>query len=249
MNRLYHDLTFKNEVYPMKKLNPFKPFIQGTLLAIMLLGLNNQAYANKFSEVLTPDNAVLAMIDHQTGLMVGVRDMNPAQLKNNILGLTKMAKVLELPSVVTASYPQGPNGPVMGEISNILTDATVINRQGEINAWKSSDFRKAIKESGRNKIIMAGIVTDVCLMFPAISAVAEGYDVYAVVDASGTWDKISRDAAIHRMTQAGVKVVTWASVLAEIMDDWRSPKGQELGSILGEHTSYGYVYQSFMANK
>ena len=95
---------------------------------------------------------------------------------------------------------------------------------------------------------MAGIVTDVCLMFPAISAVAEGYDVYAVVDASGTWDKVSRDAAIHRMTQAGVKVVTWASVLAEIMDDWRSPKGQELGGVLAAHTSYGYVYQSFMAS-
>jgi len=233
----------------MKKFNPFKPFIQGTLFAIMLLGLSNQTYANKYSEVLTPDNAILAMIDHQTGLMVGVRDMNPAQLKNNILGLTKMAKVLALPSVVTASYPQGPNGPVMAEISQVLTDATVINRQGEINAWKSSEFRDAIKKSGRNKIIMAGIVTDVCLMFPAISAVAEGYDVYAVVDASGTWDQVSRDAAIHRMTQAGVKVVTWASVLAEIMDDWRSPKGQELGAILGEHTSYGYVYQSFIANK
>ncbi|WP_084616243.1 hydrolase [Marinomonas sp. S3726] len=227
----------------------FKSIVKNTLFTVALLGLASQSYANKYSEVLTPDNAVLAMIDHQTGLMVGVRDMNPAQLKNNILGLTKMAKVLDLPSIVTASYPQGPNGPVMGEISQVLTDAKVINRQGEINAWKSPEFRKAIKDTGRNKIIMAGIVTDVCLMFPAISAVAQGYDVYAVVDASGTWDKVSREAAIHRMTQAGVKVVTWASVLAEIMDDWRSPKGQELGAVLAEHTSYGYVYQSFIANK
>jgi len=203
----------------------------------------------RFAQTLTPDNAILAMIDHQTGLMVGVRDMNPAQLKNNIQGLSKMAKVLNLPSVVTASYPQGPNGPVMSEISDILTDAIVVNRQGEINAWKSPEFRAAIKKSGRKKIIMAGIVTDVCLMFPAISAVAEGYDVYAVVDASGTWDAVSREAAIHRMTQAGVKVVTWASVLAEIMDDWRSLKGQQLGAVLGEHTAYGYVYQSYMANQ
>ena len=233
----------------MKPLHIFKPLLQGALFTLMLLGYSNHSFANKYSEVLTPDNAVLTMIDHQTGLMVGVRDMNPAQLKNNILGLTKMAKVLDLPSVVTASYPQGPNGPVMGEISQVLTNATVINRQGEINAWKSSEFRQAIKETGRNKIIMAGIVTDVCLMFPAIAAVAEGYDVYAVVDASGTWDQVSREAAIHRMTQAGVKVVTWASVLAEIMDDWRSPKGQELGGVLAEHTSYGYVYQSFVANK
>jgi len=109
-----------------------------------------------------------------------------------------VVSTLALPSVVTASYPQGPNGPVMAEISTVLTDATAINRQGEINAWKSSEFRNAIKKSGRNKFIMAGIVTDVCLMFPAISAVAEGYDVYAVVDASGTWDQISRDAAMLR---------------------------------------------------
>ncbi len=84
----------------MKKFNPFKPFIQGTLFAIMLLGLSSQTYANKYSEVLTPDNAMLAMIDHQTGLMVGVRDMNPAQLKNNILGLTKMAKVLAVDIII-----------------------------------------------------------------------------------------------------------------------------------------------------
>ncbi len=219
--------------------------------AAMLLSASTMAAPDpsRFAQTLTPDNAVLAMIDHQTGLMVGVRDMNPAQLKNNIQGLSKMAKVLDLPAIVTASYPQGPNGPVMSEISDILTDATVVNRQGEINAWKSDEFLAAIKKTGRKKIIMAGIVTDVCLMFPAISAVAEGYDVYAVVDASGTWDEVSREAAIHRMTQAGVKVVTWASVLAEIMDDWRSPKGQALGAVLAEHTSYGYVYQSFMANQ
>ena len=233
----------------MKALNKIASFIGATALVLSSASFAAKADDKRFSETLTPDNAILAMIDHQTGLMVGVRDMNPAQLKNNINGLTRMAKVLDLPSVVTASYPQGPNGPIMADITNNLPDATVINRQGEINAWKSSEFRKAIKKSGRKKIIMAGIVTDVCLMFPAISAVAEGYDVYAVVDASGTWDKVSREAAIHRMTQAGVKVVTWASVLAEIMDDWRSPKGQELGGVLAAHTSYGYVYQSFMASQ
>ena len=132
------------------------------------------------------------MIDHQTGLMVGIRDMNPAQLKNNI----NVAAVLDMPSVVTVSYPQGPNGPVMPEILNALPKADV----GEINAWKSKEFVQAIEKTGRKKIIMAGIVTDVCLLFPAISAVAEGYDVYAVVDASGTWDKVTRDAAIARMT-------------------------------------------------
>ncbi|NIB40834.1 hydrolase [Pseudomaricurvus alkylphenolicus] len=224
---------------------------------ISLLGLTSLLFTStlalggskQFAETLTPDNAVLAMIDHQTGLLVGVRDLNPTLLKNNIKGLTKMAKTLDLPSVITASYPSGPNGPIMPEVSNNLPDAEIINRSGEINAWNSEEFRKAIKKTGRKKIIMAGIVTDVCLMFPAIAAAAEGYDVYAVIDASGTWNKTVQEAAMMRMTQAGVKVTTWGSVLAELMDDWRSPKAMELGAILGEHTSYGWAYNSFMATQ
>jgi len=200
---------------------------------------------NKFAEMLTTDNAVLAMIDHQTGLLVSCRDQDPHLMTENIKGLCEMAKVVGMPTVTTASMPEGPNGPIMPEITDILGD-NVIERAGEINAWKSPEFKQAIEATGRKKIIMAGIVTDVCLMFPAISAVAEGYDVYAVVDASGTWNKTVADAAIHRMTQAGVKVATWASVLAEVMDDWRSEKGMELGGILGQHTSYRWVYNSFL---
>ncbi len=202
-----------------------------------------------YAERLTPDNAVLAMVDHQAGLLVGCRDQEAIELKNNIQALCTMAKVLDLPSVVTASVPEGPNGPVMPEVIDILK-VDVIVRKGEINAWDAPEFHTAIEKTGRKKIILAGIVTDVCLMFPAISAVAEGFDVYAVVDASGAWNKTIRDAAMLRMTQAGVKVSTWASVLAEIMNDWRSPKGKELGEVLGRHLStYGWVMNSFLANR
>ncbi|WP_240915859.1 isochorismatase family protein [Pseudoalteromonas sp. Z1A2] len=195
--------------------------------------------------MLTIDNAVLAMIDHQTGLLVSCRDQDPHLMTQNIKGLCSLAKTVGMPSIITASMPDGPNGPIMTEITDILGD-DIIERAGEINAWKSPEFKQAIKATGRKKIIMAGIVTDVCLLFPAISAVAEGYDVYAVVDASGTWNKAVTDAAMHRMTQAGVKVVTWASVLAEVMDDWRSEHGIALGGVLGEHTSYRWVYNSFL---
>lgn len=201
--------------------------------------------SNKFSEFLTPDNAVLAMIDHQTGLLASVRDILPETLRKNINGLTNMAKTAGIPTVVTASMPEGPNGPISSEITNVLGE-TVINRAGEINAWDSPEFKSAIEATGRKKIIMAGIVTDVCLLFPALSAVAEGYDVYAVVDASGTWDEVTRDAAMLRMSQAGVKVSSWASVLAEVMHDWRSEQGYPLGSILGDHTAYGMVYESYL---
>lgn len=100
----------------------------------------------------------------------------------------------------------------------------------------------------RKKIIMAGIVTDVCLLFPALSAVAEGYDVYAVIDASGTRNKTVQQATLHRLSQAGVKVTTWASVLAEVMNDWRSEHGGALGEVLANHTTkYGYVMNSHFA--
>lgn len=204
--------------------------------------------SNKFSEFLTPDNAVLAMIDHQTGLLASVRDIQPETLRKNINGLTNMAKTAGFPSVVTASLADGPNGPILSDITNVLGD-TVINRSGEINAWDSPEFKAAIEATGRKKIIMAGIVTDVCLLFPALSAVAEGYDVYAVVDASGTWDEVTRDAAMLRMSQAGVKVTTWASVLAEVMNDWRSEHGYPLGGVLGGHTAYGLVYESYLATQ
>ena len=200
---------------------------------------------NKFAETLTTENAVLAMIDHQTGLLVSCRDQDLHLMTENIKGLCALAKTVNMPTVTTASMPEGPNGPIMPEITDILGEQ-VIERAGEINAWKSPEFKQAIEKTGRKKIIMAGIVTDVCLMFPAISAVAEGYDVYAVVDASGTWNKSVADAAIHRMTQAGVKVATWASVLAEVMDDWRSDHGMDLGNVLAQHTSYRWVYSSYL---
>lgn len=200
-----------------------------------------------YSEYLTPDNAVLAMIDHQTGLMVGLGDEHPTVLKNNILGLVNTAKTVGIPSVITASLPEGPNGPIMPEIVDIL-ETKVIEREGQINAWDSKDFRNAIKATGRKKIIMAGIVTDVCLLFPALSAAAEGYDVYAVIDASGTWNKTVQEVTVQRLAQAGVKVTTWASVLAEIMNDWRSEHGAGLGQVLAAHTTkYGYVMNSHFA--
>jgi len=202
----------------------------------------------RLSEFLSADNAVLAMIDHQAGLLVKCRDQPAETLQKNIRGLCTMAKTVGLPSVVTASLPDGPNGPIMSDITEIL-GPDVVGRDGEINAWKSPAFKSAIEATGRKKIIMAGIVTDVCVLFPAISAVAEGYDVYAVIDASGTWDETVQRATMHRMQQAGIKVTSWASVLAEIMDDWRSEHGGALGGVLGDHLSYGWVYQNYLANQ
>lgn len=204
---------------------------------------------SRFSEFLSVDNSVLALIDHQTGLLASVRDIEPDLLRTNLRALVKMAKAADIPVVVTSSMPDGPNGPFLQELLDLVPDATYIRRPGEINAWDNSDFRTAIEQTGRKKIIMAGIVTDVCLLFPAISAVADGYDPYAIIDASGTWNKLVQEVTVHRLTQAGVKVSTWASALAEMMHDWRTEKAYPLAGVLGEHTSYGLIYESFLAQQ
>ena len=135
-------------------------------------------------ERLSPENAVLLLIDHQAGLLPLVNDWSQSELKNNVLALAKIAKIFNLPVIITSSYEQGPNGPIAPGIKEIFPDVKVIKRQGEINAWDDPNFVKAVKETGRKKLIMAGIVTDVCIAFPALSAIEAGYDVI-VTDYSG----------------------------------------------------------------
>ncbi len=203
---------------------------------------------SRFSEFLTTENSVLTLIDHQTGLLASVRDIDPGILKTNLLALVKMAKAADIPIIITSSIPEGPNGPFLQEVIDLIPDAQYIQRPGEINAWDNPEFKKAIEKTGRKKIIMAGIVTDVCLLFPALSAVSEGYDPYAIIDASGTWNKLVQEVTIHRLVQAGVKVSTWGSALAEMMHDWRSEKAYPLAEVLANHTSYGLIYESYLAN-
>lgn len=203
----------------------------------------------RFFEFLSTENSVLTLIDHQTGLLSSVRDIDPDLLRTNLRALVKMAKAADIPVIITSSMPEGPNGPFLQELIDIVPEATYIKRPGEINAWDNPDFKAAIEKTGRKKIIMTGIVTDVCLMFPAISAVSEGYDPYAIIDASGTWNKLVQEVTVQRLAQAGVKVSTWASALAEIMNDWRSEKAYPLAEVLSEHTSYGLVYESFLSTQ
>jgi nicotinamidase-related amidase len=140
-------------------------------------------------ERLSPDNAALLLIDHQTGLLPLVRDWSEVELKNNVLALGKIAKIFNLPVIITSSYEQGPNGPLAHGVTELFPDVKVVKRQGEINAWDDPNFVKAVESTGRKKLIMAGIVTDVCIAFPALSAIEAGYDVIVAIDASGTFNQ------------------------------------------------------------
>ena len=183
---------------------------------------------------LSKEDAVLLLIDHQAGLISLVQDFSPDDFKNNLLALGDVGKFFNLPTILTTSFDQGPNGPIVPELKEQFPDAPFIARPGQINAWDNEDFVAAVKATGRNQLIMAGVVTDVCVTFPALSAIEEGYDVFVVTDASGTFNQTVQQSAWARMSAAGVQLVNWFAVACELHRDWRNDM-EGLGNILSNH--------------
>lgn len=205
---------------------------------------------SKFKYVrLDKNNAAVLFVDHQTGLINLVQDYTPNEFKNNVLALADIAKYFNLPSILTTSFENGPNGPLVPELKEILPKAAYIPRPGQINAWDNEDFVKAVKSTGKKQLIIAGVVTDVCVAFPALSALEEGYEVFVVVDASGTINKDMRDAALMRVALAGAQTMSWFSVASELHRDWRNDV-EGLGTILSNHLpNYRNLIYSHLAKK
>lgn len=198
----------------------------------------------RFYETLTPENSALILIDHQVGLLSTVKTLPTNILKNNIIALAETAKLFNIPVILTSSKSSGPNGEFLKEITEMFPDVQVIDRT-IINAWEDQNFLRKVKATGRSKLIMAGIVTDVCLTLPAISAVRDGYDVYATIDASGTWCPLVEQSAISRLAQAGVKTTNWFAISSELQKDWNLPTGQKLGQLYYNHiAAYEYMVDS-----
>lgn len=183
---------------------------------------------------LDKNNAVVLLVDHQAGLLSLVRDIDPDKFKNNVLALADLAKYFNLPTILTTSFESGPNGPLMPEIKSLFPDAPYIARPGQINAWDNEDFVKAIKATGKKQLIIAGVVTEVCVAFPALSALEEDFEVFVVTDASGTFNAISRDSAWQRMTLAGAQLLNWFAVACELHRDWRNDV-EGLGMLFANH--------------
>lgn len=183
---------------------------------------------------LSKEDAVLLLIDHQAGLISLVQDFSPDDFKNNVLALGDVGKFFNIPTILTTSFDQGPNGPIVPELKEQFPDAPFIARPGQINAWDNEDFVAAVKATGRNQLIMAGVVTDVCVAFPALSAIEEGYDVFVVTDASGTFNQTVQQSAWARMSAAGVQLVNWFAVACELHRDWRNDM-EGLGNLLSNH--------------
>jgi len=183
---------------------------------------------------LDKNNTAVLLVDHQTGLFSLVRDIEPDKFRNNVLALADLAKYFKLPTILTTSFEDGPNGPLLQELKDIFPEAPYIARPGQINAWDNEDFVKAVKATGKRQLIIAGIVTEVCVAFPALSALEEGFEVFVVTDASGTFNDVTRHSAWDRMSSAGAQFMTWFGVACELHRDWRNDIAG-LGTLFSNH--------------
>ena len=183
---------------------------------------------------LNKSDAAVLLVDHQAGLLSLVRDIDPDRFKNNVLALADLAAYFELPTILTTSFEDGPNGPLVPELKEIFPAAPFIPRPGQINAWDNEAFVAAVKATGRKQLIIAGVVTEVCVAFPALAAIEEGFEVFVVTDASGTFNEITRQSAWSRMEQAGAQLMTWFAVACELHRDWRNDV-EGLGTLFSNH--------------
>lgn len=198
----------------------------------------------KYRKLDKADAAVL-LVDHQSGLCNLVKDFSPDDFTNSVLALADLAKYFKLPTILTTSFEQGPNGPLMPELKAMFPEAPYIARPGNINAWDNPDFVAAVKATGRRQLIVAGVVTEVCVAFPALSAIEEGYDVFCVTDASGTFNQTTREAAWSRMAHAGVQLMSWFGVACELHRDWRNDI-EGLGTLFANHLpAYKHLMTSY----
>jgi nicotinamidase-related amidase len=181
--------------------------------------------------LLDPTDTVLLLLDHQAGLFQVVKDISVAELRANTTMLAKLATLLKLPVITTASEPNGPNGPLMPEIHESAPHAVFVPRRGEVSAWDNQLFVNTVRDTGKKTLIMAGVYTSVCVMFPALDAKAAGYKVYAVIDASGDPSEMVSRTSVARFAQAGVIPTSANAVLCEVHRTWNRPEAAEIAKL------------------
>ncbi|MGY2492324.1 hydrolase [Cupriavidus sp. CP313] len=176
--------------------------------------------SNPKLEVLTPQNSQLIFIDHQPQMAFGVQSMDRQAMKNNVVGLAKAAKIFNIPTTITTVESESFSGFTYPELLDVFPDQKTLERTS-MNSWDDKKVRDALKGNGRNKVIVAGLWTEVCNTTFALCAMLEGnYEIYIVADASGGTSKEAHDYAMQRMVQAGAVPVTWQQVLLEWQRDW-----------------------------
>jgi nicotinamidase-related amidase len=190
--------------------------------------------------MIDPNDAVMLLIDHQSGLFQLVKDIDLPVLRSNVTALAKVARLAQIPTITTASVPDGPNGPLIPEIHQSNPEAVYVPRTGQINAWDNPAWVAAIEKTQRKTLLIAGTLTSVCMAFPALSAVEAGYKVFCIVDASGNWSKMATDLTLTRVVQAGAMPIDTFAVLAELQGTWNRPDAMEFAAIFADHVIPGY---------
>jgi nicotinamidase-related amidase len=208
--------------------------------------MSTPANFNGKKPIIDPANAVMLLIDQQSGLFQTIHDMPFTVVRSNATTLAKVASLAKIPVVTTASVPQGPNGPQIQEILKYAPHAKYVARHGEINAWDNPEFVAAVKATGKKQLIIAGTITSVCMAFPSIAAAHDGYQVFAVVDASGTYSKMAEEITLARVVQAGVVPMDTAAVCSEIQKTWsRDDAAQWAEAYSAIFPSYQLLIESY----
>ncbi|MGW2396952.1 hydrolase [Kitasatospora sp. NPDC001664] len=178
-----------------------------------------QVTAAPSADLLTPDNAVMLFVDHQPQMFFGTGSGDRAAIVNATTGLAKAARAFGVPAVLTTVAAESFSGPLLPQLAEVFPDQQPIDRT-TMNAWEDEALVAAVKATGRRKIVLSGLWTEVCLVLPALSALGQGYEVYVVSDASGGVSPAAHEHAIQRMVAAGAVPVTWVQVLLELQRDW-----------------------------
>src|SRR4051812_28449935 len=190
--------------------------------------------------LLDASDTVFLLLDHQAGLFQTVKDIPVAELRSNVVMLAKLATLMKIPVITTASEPNGTNGPLMPEIHQYAPHAVYVPRKGEVNAWDNEDFVRTVRSTGKKTLVMAGVWTSVCVMFPALDAKLAGFKVYAVIDASGDPSEMASRTSIARFAQGGVIPTSTNAVLSEVHRTWNRPEAAQIGALYA-HVSPNYA--------
>ncbi|KGV05725.1 isochorismatase family protein [Burkholderia pseudomallei] len=202
----------------------------------------------------TPENAIVLFIDHQIGLMAGVRDFSSlAEYRSNVVGLARAAKALKMPVLISSSNAQWQNGDTLPEIKDIFGDEPIYRRTGIINCYEDPTFRAALEnlvgQTGRRHIIISAVTIGTCCAFPTLSMLQDGYKVFPVIDACGAWNAYEAQAAMSRMNKAGAELVTTFALACELQADWKLPSANDmLAPFIQNLPEYGFVLQNFWNN-
>jgi nicotinamidase-related amidase len=187
-------------------------------------------------ERFNADNAAMLLIDHQVGTIEWMHSAPKDEVRRNTLALAKSTKAVGMPVLLTSSMEWEAQGSLFPELQDILPEAfeARIKREGIVDAFDDPNFAQAVQALGRKKLIMAGLLTEVCVVYPALNAADEGYEIQVVADASGSATKMADDIALDRMRQAGVAITSTVQVMSEMVSNWAEGAGPQIMPVLGE---------------